>query len=75
MDSAIFSKYCGQCNFYFIKNKEKGTPPSSSCNTHQWHTGILAYLCPKQMQSFPQGSHTLKIKQRGLYMNSLDLIV
>lgn len=35
-------------------------PLSSFCNTHQWHIGILVCLSPEQMQSFPQGNHTLK---------------
>lgn len=47
-----------------IKKVKRGdTPPSSSGNTHQWHTGILGCWCPKLKQSSLQESHTLKIQK------------
>lgn len=47
-----------------IKQARKGdTPPSSSGNIHQWHTGILGCWCPELMQSSLQESHTLKMQK------------
>lgn len=47
-----------------INQARKGdTPPSSSGNTHQWHTGIWGCWCPERMQSSLQESHTLKTQK------------
>lgn len=47
-----------------INQARKGdTPPSSSGNTHQWHTGIWGCWCPERMQSSLQESHILKTQK------------